>query len=152
MLIDERSYRTRAGGSRAPPYACHLFTAGMRKRAVRMRLFSPRLRANWLHGHRFFKPRRAYDGADSQGNVGHLCFVFLLFRRGWGECLFAPLCCLSVEIAFKFVWGNRSQSASESSICLGPYICMPSPDRDWVWFWKGLLTYTTQVVDGCPLD
>jgi hypothetical protein len=115
---------TRAGG-RAPPYACHLFTAGMRKRAVRMRLFSPRLPANWLHGHRFFKPRRAYDGADSQGNVGHLCFVFLLFRRGCeGNVCLLPFVVFRWKLRLNLFGGtDRNQLASESSVWAHIYAC-----------------------------
>ena len=109
---------------------------------MRIRLFSPRFLANCLHGRRFFiSPLRWRTGADSQGNVGHLCFVLLLFRRArppseaegnvclplgascplinlfsFGRCV---MCLARVGVGVGV--GNRSQSA------LG---AMPSPDRD----------------------
>ena len=137
--------------------------------AVRIRLFSPRLLANCLQGRRFFiSPRRWRAGADSQGNVGHLCFVLLLFDRSgcarppseaegnvclplgascplinlfsFGRCV---MCLARVGVGVGV--GNRSQSA------LG---AMPSPDRDFgviLIFFQRVNKHV--VLDGaCPFD
>lgn len=114
---------------------------------VRMRLFSKPgslLRANCLHG-RLCLVRRSAPGAGSQGNVGHLCFVFLLFDRfvspaaprrvdrvdGWSSLdanvrfLTPPLfCSLSVECV---CW--KPNHPSQSVLGARRHI---TPDRDWL--------------------
>lgn len=87
---DERAGTKR---SRVPPYACHLFTPGDDALCG-----SDCLSANCLHGHRFFSP----TGTDSQGNVGHLCSVFLLFRRGLGELEGEGNVCLLPFVVFRW--------------------------------------------------